>query len=298
MNTRQAAAPVIFGEVLFDRFPDGSVVLGGAPFNVAWNLQALGLPPLLISRVGRDDLGERILGAMEGWGLDTSGVQTDAEHPTGTVEVSVDEGEPGFDIAAGRAYDFIAAGEMPTTCSVGPLYHGSLALRTESSRPALERLRTRVSGPVLMDVNLRDPWWNRAFVTRLMGAATWVKLNEDELTALVPEEPDLERRTDSLLAQSGMEGVVVTLGARGSLLRGRGNLVLGSPPATTAEIVDTVGAGDAFSSVVLIGLVRDWPWPLILDRAQAFASAVVGLRGATSPDRSFYEPFLTEWEPS
>ena len=61
---------VVFGEVLFDRFPDGSEILGGAPFNVAWNLQAFDVQPLLVSRVGKDRLGRRILGAMSEWGMD------------------------------------------------------------------------------------------------------------------------------------------------------------------------------------------------------------------------------------
>ena len=59
--------PWIFGEVLFDCFPDGSRVLGGAPFNVAWHLQALGLEPLFLSRVGRDAAGREIRTAMGEW---------------------------------------------------------------------------------------------------------------------------------------------------------------------------------------------------------------------------------------
>ncbi len=70
---------VVFGEVLFDRFPDGCEVLGGAPFNVAWNLQALDARPILVSRVGNDRLGRRILAAMKEWGMDLAGMQVD-EH--------------------------------------------------------------------------------------------------------------------------------------------------------------------------------------------------------------------------
>ncbi len=88
--------PVIFGEVLFDRFPDGSLVLGGAPFNVAWHLQAFGQAPLLISRVGDDPLGRQVRGAMLDWGMDTAGLQLDSAHATGTVEVRFDHGEPSY----------------------------------------------------------------------------------------------------------------------------------------------------------------------------------------------------------
>ena len=79
--------PLIFGEVLFDRFPDGSEVLGGAPFNVAWHLQGFGLRPRLISRIGEDRAGRRVVEAMDRWGLDTAGVQRDLRRPTGAVDI-------------------------------------------------------------------------------------------------------------------------------------------------------------------------------------------------------------------
>ena len=88
MINSEAKRPVIFGEVLFDRFPDGSAVLGGAPFNVAWNLQAFGQAPLLISRVGQDALGEQIRETMTDWSMDTSCLQSDMSHPTGIVDIS------------------------------------------------------------------------------------------------------------------------------------------------------------------------------------------------------------------
>ena len=84
----------IFGEVLFDRFPDGSSVLGGAPFNVAWHLQAFGQRPLFISRIGRDRLGDTIRSAMQSWQMDVLGLQQDEIYPTGTVQVAIEQGEP------------------------------------------------------------------------------------------------------------------------------------------------------------------------------------------------------------
>jgi fructokinase len=296
MTAFDARRPLIFGEVLFDRFPDGSTVLGGAPFNVAWNLKALGLDPLLISRVGRDDLGADILAAMRGWGLDPRGIQTDDVHPTGTVEVALEDGEPRFEIAAGRAYDFIAAEDLPPLAGAGVLYHGSLALRTEASRLALDRLRSTAAGPILMDVNLRDPWWNPELVARWMSQASWVKLNEDELARLVPEEPDLRRRSARLLGQGDLATVLVTRGAAGAYAAGREGWTCAPAPVAAPAVVDTVGAGDAFSSVIILGISRGWPVAGTLDRALAFAAGVVGLRGATTVDRAFYEGFRTDWE--
>jgi len=298
MSTTRPGTPVIFGEVLFDCFLDGKMVLGGAPFNVAWNLQAMGLSPHLVSRVGDDALGGRILRAMEAWGMDLSGVQGDDSIPTGEVRVSVKDGEPSFEITADRAYDFITGKELSTPDPVGILYHGSLALRSTSPVEALGHLR-KVSGcPVLMDVNLRAPWWNLDQVMGLMREATWVKMNEDELAALIPYEPDIEKRADRLLEHCGLECLVVTRGAAGAWARGRQGWTLEPEPVVAQRVIDTVGAGDAFSSVLILGLMRDWPWPLILERAQSFAAAVVGLQGATTRDRSFYEPIFENWEHS
>ncbi len=102
--------PLIFGEVLFDVMPDGTRVLGGAPFNVAWHLEAFGLRPLMITRVGVDESGDEVLTAMASWGMDTSGVQRDDTYPTGRVEVDLDDGEPTFHILPDQAYDHLDCG--------------------------------------------------------------------------------------------------------------------------------------------------------------------------------------------
>ena len=166
MSYRVDARPLVFGEVLYDHFPDGGVVLGGAPFNVAAHLQAFGAAPLLISRVGDDPLGHRIRDTMLHLGMDTSGLQLDSAHPTGTVDVSIEQGEPHFTILPERAYDFIDASQVPPISAPSLLYHGSLALREASSRCALEQLAARAGAPMFMDVNLRAPWRSRPGPTR------------------------------------------------------------------------------------------------------------------------------------
>ena len=143
MKRQCPGRPVVFGEVLFDIFPGGESVLGGAPFNVAWNLQGLGLEPLFISRVGNDELGERVLGSMRDWGMDTRGVQLDRTHPTGTVGIELDGAEPTYTIHPNQAYDHIdptAAIDALGDERPALLYHGSLALRQPVSRGALSRL--------------------------------------------------------------------------------------------------------------------------------------------------------------
>lgn len=286
--------PLLFGELLFDHFPDGRRVLGGAPFNVAWHLQAFGAAPRLISRVGRDAEGDAILAAMADWEMDVSGIQRDEVHPTGGVRVTLAGGEPRFHILDGQAYDFIDPAQLPIGEGEVILYHGSLALRNPFSRAALEVLRSP-DRPVFLDVNLRSPWWKREEIEALLAQARWVKLNGDELSLLEPEAGDREQKAARLLERHGLAGLYLTLGADGALALTRAGerFETGRPPATT--VIDTVGAGDAFAAVAILGLIQGWPMAVTLRRAQAFASALVGVRGATLAERGFYETHLQNW---
>ena len=288
-----AAPPVLFGEVLFDRFPDGRSVLGGAPFNVALHLQAFGLAPRLLSAVGVDLLGEQILARMEAAGLDTDGIAVDPDHPTGTVEVALADGEPTFTITPDVAWDFIDVARAPA--HAGLLYHGSLALRRVAARTSLARLRERLAAPVFLDVNLRAPWWSRDEVRELLGTARWVKLNHDELAALA-DGPDEATRAAALLGLGDLALVVVTRGADGAAAYPRDGAPVEVAPERAVEVLDTVGAGDAFASVLICGLVRGWPLATTLERAQAFASRIVACRGAVPDDPGFHATTLAAWE--
>ncbi len=288
--------PVVFGEVLYDRFPDGSVVLGGAPFNVAWHLQAFGMAPLFVSRVGDDALGRGIRDTMQAWEMDTSGLQLDPVYPTGSVDVRIENGEPGFDIVDRQAYDFIDAAALPPLPDCALLYHGSLALRHDVSGQALQQLQQGRDLQRLVDVNLRSPWWQRETVMSLLRGARWIKLNEAELAQLVPDADTLQAQMQHLQEQSGAELVIVTRGAAGAVVLAASGDEFSVVPQGRDEVIDTVGAGDAFTSVVTLGLMRGWSLPLMLERAQEFASAITGMRGATCNDPGFYQPFIEDWK--
>lgn len=290
--------PCIFGEVLFDHFPDGRQVLGGAPFNVAWHLQAFGCSPLFISRVGNDENGEKIRTSMQNWGMDTRGLQQDPSHLTGTVQVSIKDGEPSYDIVTERAWDFIDAGMLPDV-DPGLLYHGSLALRNPCSAAALQALKTRNEAPVFLDVNLRPPWWEQQRLENLVAGAAWVKLNEHELRTMADSgsggADDLRSNARELIDRYQLQLVIVTRGAAGAFAMDGNGGSFEITPGSQNAVIDTVGAGDAFASVCILGLVHDWKVDTILPRAQAFASAIVGRRGATIDDRAFYRNLLQQW---
>jgi len=294
--------PVVFGEVLFDQFEDAAV-LGGAPFNVAWHLQGFGVEPLFISRVGRDDSGKRVRQAMQNWSMDTSGLQDDDAHPTGLVKVTLQAGEPSYDIVADVAYDFIDTG--PALAAVergtfGLIYHGSLAVRRPRSGQTLATLKNALGVPAFVDINLRSPWWQRDTAMALLSGAQWVKLNRDEMQALMPASRpasagSLIPAAEAFRQACSCEVVFLTLGEEGAVvLTGDGSFHQ-SPPQVD-RLVDAVGAGDAFSAVAILGLLYRWPFAKILACAVEFAARLCQQRGATIDDPGVYHSYLQRWQ--
>jgi fructokinase len=291
-----AGRPVVFGEIVFDEFDDDIHQPGGAPLNVAWHLHGFGLNPLLLSRVGSDELGGLLLERLTAADFDTRGIQVDPVHATGRVLVANDENEPRFTIPGNQAYDYIEKAEFPNLArdELSFLYHGSLATRKATSEAALRSLRD--SGlPTFVDVNLRAPWWTRAAVESLLGGARWAKLNGTELAELVngPIRTQLQR-AEAVRSQFGLELVVVTYGDQGSLAVTK-QLSITAQPERVPAFVDSVGAGDAFSAVLMLGIARGWSLQLALHRATSFAAAICGIRGALPEDNSIYQRFLKQW---
>lgn len=282
---------LIFGEVLFDCFPTGEQILGGAPFNVAWHLQAFGDAPELFSRVGDDEPGKTILAAMDSWGMSLSGIQIDPLHQTGRVDIEVIHDEPHYTITPDCAYDFIDADALSPASVNGILYHGTLGVRNEVSRRALVKLAENPDLSIFLDVNLRTPWWQQEEVYHWLEKATWVKLNRDELRLLGFASSDIRKAMADFQSRFQLEQIILTLAEKGAAVRCKDGQYHHIMPEKARQPVDTVGAGDAFSAVYIHGLLSDWPIPRTLSVAQQFAAKVIGLRGATTTERAFYREF-------
>ncbi len=293
---------MIFGEVLFDHFSDGSRVLGGAPFNVAWHLRGFGANPLVLSAVGDDDEGREVIERMTSWDLMTHGVQVDRAHPTGYVTASVVDGENRFEIAPNQAWDFVRTGPALAAAAEeqsGLFYHGTLALRGDESWNTVRALQRETKAPSFVDINLRAPWWTREKLDWCLSRSNWIKLNDAELAELTSKPTEtFEECRDAAMAlarRHTIQGLIVTRGGRGALSVLGGDHVFEATPARVEHIVDTVGAGDAFSAVVCLGLLQKWDQRATLDRAAAFAADLCRIRGATTTDFELYERHLAEW---
>jgi fructokinase len=291
----------LFGEVLADVFPD-KIILGGAPYNVARHLQAFGLKPLLITRVGCDELRDEFIADMHRLGIDNSGIQYDVNHPTGKVLVHMEESGHRFEILSKQAYDYIHAGVAHlVTMKAHPsmVYYGTLAQRNLDSRLALDVFLSKSKGSRFLDINLRAPWYDRHIIRRSLLRADIVKLNEEELQ-LIAELLRLVGADNHALGLNlwqrfNLKVLLVTDGANGAwMLSEDGTETRSVGHDLYGSMVDTVGAGDGFAAMCMLGILQNWPAEDMLYRANAFAAALCSVRGAAPHDADFYQPFLEE----
>lgn len=303
----------VFGEALVDDF--GSVqVVGGAPFNVARHVAGLGLPTLMITRIGSDANGALVRGEFERYGMAETGLQIGKGEATGRVAVDMAaDGSHRFDILPHQAYDAIepqAAAHALAHAQPDVLYFGTLAQRDDTSRAALQAVLKAAGALRYLDLNLRDGQYTERRVYDSLAQADILKVNEDELAQLFDwyshtcpplddmASLDVRMACAQLMSNFSLQSMVVTLGPRGAVHYSAGGAmtsVAGMPPA---RLVDTVGAGDAFSAVYLVGRARGWPLDTTLERASAFAGAVCGLAGAVPSDLSFYTDWISRWDSS
>lgn len=296
----------VFGESIVDELPTGPLP-GGAPLNVAGHAAAFGLAPLLLTRVGRDAPGALLVSALRSAGVPEEGVQEDPALPTGRAVVTFRGGSPRFEIPPGSAFDAIdAEAAVRAVRAFRPrvVAFGTLAQRDPVSRAALHEVLSATKATRLADLNLRAPWYDGAVVCRALSAAHVVKASDEELAEVrrllcLPGRDD-ESLSAEVVRRFRLKALHVTRGARGAFVAERtrdGGVAFLESPASEpgGELVDTIGAGDAYTATVLLGLALGWTAPEALRRGVGFAGAVTRIAGALPAERSFYAPFLDSW---
>jgi fructokinase len=298
----RSARLLVLGEALVDVFPDRERI-GGAPFNVARNLAALGASPLFVSRVGTDAAGERVLGQMRALRMPVHGLQRDREHATGRVLVNLERGQPQYHIELDAAWDWLD-GESATACvrraRPALAYFGTLAQRTPCARESIRSALAASPTLRFLDLNLRGIEDERQVAGESLELADVLKLNEDELRQLVDWfAPRLQGNeagaAHALIAQYQLRRIVVTRGEAGwSCYEADSRRAL-EGPSPRVTVVDAVGAGDAFAAVLLLGEMRGWRLETTLLRAAEFAARVCTISGAFDPDSDIYAAALARW---
>ncbi len=269
-----------WGELLWDLFPDGAR-LGGAAANLAYHLALLGRPAYLVSRVGQDPLGRNARQQLASAGVHVDFVELDPVAPTGTVEVTLHDGEPSYRVATEVAWDRMQVSRA-LRAALGraqAIAFGTLAQRTPASLSALARACECLPADCLRlcDLNLRPPFVDLAVIETALCLATVVKLNETELATLSAAHGS--SGLDWLLSHPNIELVAVTLGQRGSEFHSQhGATRAPGHPLSGAE-GDRVGAGDAFAAVLMSDLVEGRPLAQIARRANRYAAQVASAPG-------------------
>jgi len=282
---RKEPVVVAIGEILWDIFSDGKRI-GGAPANFAYYVSRLGERTVLISRVGQDGLGDEVLQCCRAAGLATEFIQRDEIYPTGRVRVTLDaEGIPLFEIEENAAWDFLEEDEalIPIVQGAKIIYFGTLAQRQAKSRRTIQRLLSRAGTDCLkvLDLNLRPPHFDRQVIESSLKVADVVKLNLEELN-IISELLSLEGTEsdifNTLIDQFSLRLLTITEGQKGSWIispekayHHSGNFV---------PVVDTVGAGDAFTAALVHGLLSGFDLGEINKFANQLASYVCTKKGA------------------
>ena len=275
------------GETLWDMLPAGRKV-GGAPANFAFHCMQLGADVRMLSRVGNDDLGRELIEFYRSLGLSTELIETDPTAPTGTVGVELSaEGQPKFTIHENVAWDKIESTDAAVRFaqSADAVYFGSLAARTETTLRTIQTLvaQSKPSALRVLDLNLRDPFVDRTVIKTMLGLANILKLNDEELTRLaamfeMPGKTAAEHAS-GFINSYDLNMLILTCGAHGSRIFHEGKEYFCE--SRKVEVVDTVGAGDAFTAVVVVGLLSGGSMETINNRASEIAAFVCTQSGAT-----------------
>ena len=276
-----------FGEVLWDMLPSGKVA-GGAPMNVAFHANQLGIPAQIISSVGNDDLGNELSEFLVGKGIDTRHVQNDNHFPTGTVNVILSSnGSPTYEIITPVAWDHIQSDiETKTIVSNSDAFvFGSLSARSQTTRNTLLELLNLAKLKVF-DVNLRSPFYTQSLLLQLLDKADIVKMNDEELEtigewlAIKGPLPDMALQIKN---KFDFHQLIVTRGAKGAWLFHEDAMI--SSSGSDIQVQDTIGCGDAFLAAFLTKHLRKETPKKCLQFASLTGAYVATQKGGT-PDLS------------
>ena len=272
------------GEILWDMLPTGAKP-GGAPMNVALHLKNIGLNVRIVSRVGKDEQGQKLIDFLEESGLSTDLIQIDDQLPTSEVLVNLDnKDQASYTICEPVAWDAIEfTPELEKVANESDvLIYGSLASRNPVTRDTIIKCIDRVDFKII-DVNLRPPYDKQEIAEPLIARANLVKLNDDEMKEIGKWHKLSNMNEESLMSwygeELGMDTICMTKGPDGSVLLDKGEFHKHN--GYRIETLDSVGAGDAFLAGFISSYLQDNDPIEALYFASATGAYVASKEGAT-----------------
>jgi fructokinase len=280
------------GEILFDIYPE-TKNLGGAPLNFLYHVYKLTGEGNIISRVGNDILGDKAIEFLKASGISTNYIQIDHLHPTGVANVKLNKNKvPTFRIDEEHAYDFIEDTDnvnqlinKKTDC----LYFGSLAQRSKVTRDTIQSLLGKKI-KYFCDLNIRQKFYTKEIIKKSLANTDALKINLDELKLInkliFGDRFSLQKTVNKVIEKFEIELLAVTKGEDGTVLFSPNEV--DKYKNTPSEIVDTLGAGDAFAAVFCIGYLRKWELGKTNKLANEFAAEICKIRSALPNDDTLY----------
>ena len=287
------------GEILFDLYPTKKK-LGGAPLNYIYHINKLLGNGTIISRVGKDQLGKKAFEEINKCNINSNYIQEDSVYPTGVANITLDSsGNPEFEIDTDRAFDYIEkTSELDELFSTEAdcLYFGTLAQRSEKSRETIQSLFNKSGVKYFFDLNLRNSFYDEEIIIKSLQTADVLKVNYTELKELNELITQINYNTEKvafeLMEQFNISLIAVTRGKDGATLFENGKRFDYANPSV--KILDSTGAGDAFSAILSLGFMQGIETFRINKLANDFALEVCMIEGALLKDEIIYENFKNE----
>jgi len=280
------------GEILYDVYPDKKR-LGGAPFNFIYHIWKILGKANFVSSVGNDENGVEMLSHLNSTGFNTDNIYIDKKYRTGTVQVKLDEeGTPQFNISAECSYDYLTLNktakrliEMETDL----LYFGTLSARSEISRNTIQSLFWKPHLKYFCDLNLRHNFYSKELIENILQTCNVLKINQEELDKLAQffnlDQSD-NSAVEQLMNQFNIDLIGLTLGKEGAWLYTKNEK--NYCKAEKFNVVDTLGAGDAYSAILCLGYLHGLAIEKINKLATKFACEICTVTGALPANDSFY----------
>lgn len=283
------------GEILFDVYPAGKT-LGGAPFNFIYHIIKLLGYGNFISRVGNDNEGDEIIEFFSKNNIPAEYLQIDYKHPTGRAIANLNEMKiPSWEIKTETAYDYLELnGELKSllTNNTDCLYFGTLVQRNSTARNTIQHFFGK-DIKYFCDLNIRQNFYTKDLIVECLNACNALKLNADELRLvnelLLNNSTELDKAPFRLMEKYRIDQLCVTYGDQGAVIY-KGSKI-NQCKLKIDNVVDTVGAGDAYSAIFCIGYLNAWDIEKTNRIASDFAGEIVKIKGALPADSALYDKY-------
>lgn len=273
------------GELLWDILPD-TEVLGGAPVNFSYHINALGAEGVPISTVGDDKRGKQALAVLARRGVSTTAITVDKQHPTGHVVATLDKvGAATYSFPDEVAWDHLQVNSyaLQIQTKLDAVCFGTLAQRSQHTKDTLLKYVSGVCGKTLrvFDINLRQHFYSSEIIEGSLQLTDILKINSEELTVIkniFGGGSDTATFLGRLIEDYELAMVILTRGEQGSMLVTSRDL--SEHPGTISPVRDTIGAGDCYTAAATLGFLQGLSLDEINGKANELAAYVCSRQGA------------------